>query len=175
MELTKLHLGCGPHIFPGWKNYDLEPGPGGIKCDLSRALPIDSASVDFIFSEHFIEHLSRDQGAAFLRECYRVLKPGGVIRISTPDLLQLIYCYLNDIITDWAPTWAPRTPARLVNEGMRLWGHQFIYDGDELSLALTEAGFKSIAGWDWRDSDHADLKNLEVRPYIGDLILEAMK
>lgn len=175
MDVIKLHLGCGPHIFDGWKNFDLAPGPGGVSMDLTGNLPFQNESVDFIFSEHFIEHLTREQGQKFFQECYRILKTGSVMRISTPDLDYIFRCYKVGRVTDWAPTWNPKSPAAMVNEGLRLWGHQFVYDLDELREGLLLAGFNDVRKSAWRKSKFEELKNLEVRPNIGDLIVEAVK
>jgi predicted SAM-dependent methyltransferase len=57
---------------------------------LSSPTPFASDTFDFIFSEHMIEHVSHDDGAKMLAECHRVLKPGGHIRITTPDLAFLV-------------------------------------------------------------------------------------
>lgn len=174
--MLKLHLGCGNHIMPGWKNLDLEPGPGGIVCDLRKPLPEESESVDYIFTEHFIEHLSREDGVRLLRECYRVLKPGGVIRVVTPDLHMIMVWYTNRKLDVFAPTWEPKTPARFVNEAMREWGHQFVYDSEELVDVLKEAGFPvPFLSEEHGRSDHEALDGLEVRPNTQELIVEATK
>jgi predicted SAM-dependent methyltransferase len=176
VQSIKLHLGCGPHIFEGWKNVDLEPGSRGVKADLRKGLPWQGTeTVDYIFTEHFIEHLTRDDGQRFLDECYRVLRPRGVLRISTPDLNFLVDCFELKQTDHWVPTWRPRSPSRMLNEGMRLWGHQFLYDVSEMIQALHEAGFQFVEKCDWRQSRHPDLKGMEIRPFIGDLIVEAMK
>lgn len=177
MKETKLHLGCGAIIIPGWLNYDTHPGHGGIVRDLSRPFFENSDSVDIIFHEHFIEHLSRAAGVAFLRECYRVLKPGGVMRIVTPNLAQLCVDYMNGMIDRFKGAWEPKTACAMVNEGMRLWGHEFLYDVDELALVLVEAGFSadSIEDWAYRHSATPALKGVDQRPHHGELILEATK
>jgi predicted SAM-dependent methyltransferase len=48
-------------------------------------LPFENNSLDFIFSEHFFEHLFFDEALSLLGECYRILKPWGVIRNRVPD------------------------------------------------------------------------------------------
>lgn len=175
-HIIKIHAGCGPHIFQDWINYDLAPGPGGVAHNLEAGIPYRQA-VAFIFSEHFIEHLTRDRGQAFLKSCYEALQPGGVLRISTPDLKSIMNDYRMKKTDRYAPTWSPTSPARFVNEGLRAWGHQFVYDQDELVEALTTAGFalKNITSEKWHRSQHEELANREVRPYRNDIILEAKK
>src|SRR5688572_1785254 len=82
---SKLHLGCGPLALPGWLNIDNEPYAGVDRVlDVTAGLPFED--VQFIFAEHFIEHLSFDASTALMRECRRVLREDGVLRLSTPNL-----------------------------------------------------------------------------------------
>jgi len=172
----KLHLGCGGHLLPSWANVDLD-GPEGVVClDLSKPLPVADGAVKFVFCEHFIEHISAEQGRAFLRECCRVLRPGGVMRVSTPDLNTLVQEYLAGRVGEWRDVdWSPATPCAMINEGLRLWGHQFVYDEAELVSALKAAGFSNVGRMPWHESGHVELRDLETRPYHRDLILEATK
>jgi predicted SAM-dependent methyltransferase len=172
----KLHLGCGTHLLEGWANIDLDGPSGVIRHDLTRPLPMRADSADLVFCEHFIEHLTRAQGLALLQECRRVLKPGGTLRLSTPDLRKLIDEYLAGRTTAWAQLgWQPLTPCRMLNEGLRLWGHLFVYDRAELLGLLAEAGFREIEAKTWRESAHPALRGLESRPFVGELIYEARK
>lgn len=107
---VKLHFGCGPRILKGWINIDLSFEPyerylqyytdtyypeavrGGradlYTMDITRTgLPLPDDSVDVIFHEDFLEHLNQKEQILFLAETFRVLKPGSVHRINTPDLL----------------------------------------------------------------------------------------
>src|SRR6266853_6365646 len=99
----KVHLGCGPDIRSGWLNIDLalngvEPPSSGnatfINYDLRRTLPLADESCDLIYSAHFLEHLEYKHGLQLLRECYRLLRPGGVIRISLPTFDRTFAAYL---------------------------------------------------------------------------------
>ncbi len=172
---SKLHLGCGAIILPGWLNVDINPGPGGVQCDLTKPLRMASATVDYVFNEHFLEHLDRAQGVALLRECYRVLRKGGVLRIITPDLQVLMTDYVTKNLERVKEVWRPATPAQMFNEGMRLWGHQFVYDADELVLVLREAGFTMITRADYKQSMEPALIGIDQRPHHEELIFEAMK
>ncbi len=172
---VKLHLGCGPHVFPGWINYDVEPGAGGVARDLSRPLPHADGSVGYIFTEHFVEHVTHAQGIALFRECLRVLAVGGVLRVVTPSLEHVVDCYRRGEPIDLPGVWSPATPAIMLNEALRLWGHQFVYDRTELLRTLTIAGFRAITEAPHRVSAFAELNGLEVRPYTGELVMEATK
>src|SRR5262245_43358548 len=113
----RLHLGCGPNLLTGWANVDLRSAAGVVELDLAHALPVADDSVELIYSEHFIEHLDRGDGERLLRECRRVLKPGGRIRISTPDLQAAARFYLEGRTDDWQDVgWHPETPCRMLNE-----------------------------------------------------------
>lgn len=139
----KLHLGCGPNVMKGWLNYDLNPAEGGIKHDLTRPLPHPDNSVDMCFSEHFIEHITREQAVELLKECHRVLRPGGRLRITTPNLDVLVQDYVNGKIDRWKGGWEPSTPCQMLNYGLTSWGHKFTYNVQELVQVFIEAGFKN--------------------------------
>jgi hypothetical protein len=98
------------------------------------------------------------------------------MRISTPDLRRFIDEYLDGHTSEFADVgWEPETPCRMVNEGLRLWGHQFVYDAAELEVLLRRCGFSSIVRTGWRESRHEALRGLEARPFHGELIFEATR
>jgi predicted SAM-dependent methyltransferase len=171
----KLHLGSGSVRHDGWLNVDLDAPSADLHLDLTEPLPFDDGSVEFIVNEHFIEHVTRDEALALLKECHRVLCPDGVLRLSTPNLKFLTVCYLSRRIDEWDDLWMPANPCRMMNEGMRSWGHQFMYDADELTAILTEAGFAHITFVAWCESAIDELVGLESRPFHGELIVEAAK
>ena len=186
--VAKLHLGCGARILDGWLNVDIEPcSPQVLRLDATQAFPFADASFDYIFSEHMIEHLSYPQGQQMLAECRRVLKPGGVLRIATPDLAFLVALYgaeksaLQNAYLEWAHmqfiAWAPEaSDTFVVNNFVRDWGHQFIYDPKTLHRALRDAGFTTPAACEINASSHdalCGLEHLERMPE-GFLRLETM-
>lgn len=176
--MVKLNLGCGPHVMQGWYNYDID-GLGRrdiVPLDLSLGiLPHVDKSVDYIFSEHFIEHISRKQALKLLKECHRALKPKGVLRLVTPDLGRLVEHYSQSKTVKMPGVWEPSTPCQMINDGMRLWGHQYLYDRHEISLILMEAGFKLAWECSKHISRHTELCNLEVRPEYFEMYIEAEK
>ena len=177
---TKLNLGCGPKIMPGWVNIDMQGAPPVVIHDLTKPLPVASETVEYIYNEHFIEHITRDQGRFLLSECRRVLKPGGVIRVSTPDLRVLVEQYLSSDLqaslqAAYNNGWYPQSAAQLMNGGMRLWGHQFVYDEVDFLALFKESGFVNVTVAKWRESVHPVLRNLETRSFQRDLVVEAIK
>lgn len=174
--MKKLHLGCGGVYKEGWVNIDLEAPEADMNYDLTKPLPFADESVQFIYSEHFIEHIGRNHGYEFLCECRRVLAPNGVIRLSTPNLAHLVECYRRRNITEWRGSgWLPDSACNLLNQGMRLWGHTYVYDAEELCRMFMEAGFAKPQMMGWGKSARVELQGLETRPYHQDLILEVAK
>jgi len=171
----KLHLGCGEKHFTGWINVDVISSADVVH-DLTKPLPFESNSIEYIFNEHFIEHLTYDQGKKFLEECYRVLIPNGILRISTPNLDWVVTCYIENRLSEWQNVgWRPKTKCQLMNEGLRLWGHQYVYNDDELKTLLKIVGFNQVISENYRQSNFDVLKNIETRPYHNELIIEATK
>jgi len=96
----KLHLGCGTIYKEGWINIDNNSDKNIQKLDLDwdlrNSLPFPDNSVDFIFNEHFLEHLTVEEGIQAIKDFFRVLKPGGTMRIAMPDLeKQLLYILIK--------------------------------------------------------------------------------
>jgi predicted SAM-dependent methyltransferase len=86
----RLQLGSGDNFLKGWLNTDLHPRSRDIIfLDATKPFPFEDDIFDYIFSEHLIEHFTHEVGESMLRECYRVLRFGGKMRISTPSLEQL--------------------------------------------------------------------------------------
>lgn len=172
--MIKIHVGCGANVMAGWDNLDKDAGPGVTVCDVRTSLPYAAKTVDFIFSEHFIEHLTLDEGASMFREFARVLKPGGVVRVATPDLCVLAKAYLRGDTNLYAPVgWVPASPAQMLNYGLTLWEHRFTYDERELTRLFESVGFKAKR-CKVRMSDHETLRALECRPDLGDLVMESV-
>lgn len=173
----KLHLACGTNILSGWTNVDLETQSVDIiQHDLTQPWPFPNSSVDFIYSEHFIEHLSQADASAFVAECFLKLKPGGTVRISTPSLSRLVRQYEQSKTDSWNDVgWHPVTRADMINQGMRLQGRQYLYDCSELEKTFRENGFIEITRQKWGASTVDEFNQIESRPDHGEIILEATK
>jgi predicted SAM-dependent methyltransferase len=173
-----LHIGCGDVHLDGWVNIDLDSPKADLKHDLRQPLPYAGGSVEFIYNEHFMEHLTVQEGVAFLRECHRLLKPGGVLRVATPDLRYVAFRYFfrwkkQDWIRQYRYEWI-QTRAEMMNMMFHEWGHRYLYDEEELRRRLTEAGFLTIVRRRLLRSPHPALRNRETRK-DSKLILEATR
>lgn len=169
----KLHLGSGGRIIDGWANIDIT-GLRTIPWDLRNPLPLAPDQVRFVYTEHFIEHIDRPAARRLLSRVRTAMAPGAAIRLSTPDLAKLVQDYQDGrLVRMDHGGWYPETPCRMLNEGMRLWGHLFLYDEPELTALLEECGYSDIRRVERGQSDHPELMDLESRPDFGDLILEA--
>ncbi len=93
-----LNLGCGSRYHPAWTNVDFAPeDPAVLSHDLRRGIPFPDEEFDVVYHSHVLEHFSRRGARGFLRECRRVLKPGGTLRVAVPDLELIAKTYLGTL------------------------------------------------------------------------------
>jgi SAM-dependent methyltransferase len=91
-----LNLGCGSLFHPDWQNLDLGGDPKYVtKADIRKRLPFEDNSVDACYHSHVLEHLTASDGKGLLKECFRVLKPKGILRVVVPDLEASATHYLS--------------------------------------------------------------------------------
>jgi predicted SAM-dependent methyltransferase len=168
----KLNVGCGTDYKEGWINIDNNSDNNIEKLDLNwdmrKPLPFKDKSVDYIFNEHFFEHLTPEEGQVVMKDLKRILKPGGIMRIAMPDLEGVIYNYLNvplseDPVIKEFDLGFVRTRAEWMNISLRWWGHKWLYDWEELERRLRDAGFTEMRRAKLRKSAHPELRGLEIR------------
>ena len=95
-KLPYLNIGCGAHYNPTWVNIDFrKTGEGVIAHNLLKGIPFPDNSFEMVYHSHVLEHFSKQDGIFLLNECYRVLKPNGVLRMAIPDLEQITRHYLR--------------------------------------------------------------------------------
>ncbi len=92
--IRRLNWGCGAEGEAGWINSDQKEGPGvDISCDIRDGLPLETDSIDYAVSIHALPEIPYPELVPALVELRRVLKPGGVLRLSLPDLDKAIAAY----------------------------------------------------------------------------------
>lgn len=165
-----LNLGSGADKRDGWVSVDGNPDyTPHVLHDLRQLpLPFKTATVGLIYMEMALSQLSPDRGQALLLDCYRMLKPGGRIRIHEYDF------------AEWEKRWILatgkfryKTRAERHYEWSRSYGWQLIYDRRTMVKYLTLAGFSEIVEVVCGKSDTRALRDLEKRKH--GFVVEARK
>ena len=97
LSFQSINLACGGKLCfePGWINVDHVPSSDAVKkVNLLKPLPYTDNSFDVVYHSQFIEHISPEMGSQFIKECFRILKPAGILRVVTPDLENQVKEYL---------------------------------------------------------------------------------
>jgi SAM-dependent methyltransferase len=212
IRLRRLHLGCGLTTPEGWLNVDgswnarlakhprlrallvaarLVPRSAGevpwsrdiLIHDLAKPLPFANASFHAVYSSHTLEHLYLEDTQALLRECHRVLAPGGAARMVVPDLRSFIQDYLGERSVWWPEEpFVPRTAADRFNRNLslrpparegasalhRLYrsltdfrAHKWMFDAESLAFHMREAGFVEVEERPYLDSRISGIEDVE--------------
>lgn len=172
----KLHIGCGTRLFDGWLNTDWSPRTtSSMRLDVREPFPFPDATFRYVYAEHVIEHVDFAHGRHMCDEVFRVLQPGGVVRLATPDLSRLLmlfrdepplteieHRYIDDIRTWCWPDepLATANPVFTLNNNVRDWGHRFLYDAATIEGLLASVGFDPPVRCELQDSEHAVLAGL---------------
>lgn len=193
--MLKLNLGCGGVTYSGWDNIDCVPelsknGHEFLCHDLRLGLPYQDNSVDLIYSSHFLDHLEASKEVPkLLTECYRVLRPRGVIRLQVMDIRKLITAYLEGTMSQFdycQPAFFRRTHSQGLKFGLLLLGslagkdhytgHWWVADFEGISEYLSKVGFSGI-----REMAPGESRSMTMRREVQDtyidhtLIVEAEK
>lgn len=153
----RLNLGCGDNrLPPPWQNHDAD-------VDITEPLPWPDDSAQFIVIEHCVEHVSYYEAIEFFKECYRVLKIGGVLRVTVPSLTQVMNCGDQEYF-DWlhAKGWAPTADDRGAMHAMLYChGHKTAWNALLMEATLYYCGFNSPRKQKLNWSSHPDLCGVE--------------
>ncbi|MCX6360311.1 MAG: methyltransferase domain-containing protein [Armatimonadetes bacterium] len=95
-----LNLGCGRRFSkaPEWTNIDIRSSHDRVIAhDLADGIPFPDGTFDVVYHSNMLEHLDRAAAEGLLRECCRVLKPGGLCRVGVPDMEDIARIYLDEL------------------------------------------------------------------------------
>jgi len=211
-EERKLHIGCATITPPGWINLDGSWNAGLAQhlfirrvLKLLRIVPVDKSTIQWskdilihdvrkglpfcdnylnaVYSSHLLEHLYCEEAKSLLRECFRTLKPGGIIRLVVPDLCSIVFKYIQERQSkpeaqdDKELSPADRLCQRL---GMRpqappqgnllyrfyttikeFHSHKWMYDKESLVRRLLEVGFINVSGMSFLESEIPGIEEVE--------------
>lgn len=211
-ELIRLNLGCGLLTSPGWVNLDGSwnarlakhpvlrralsflhilppdkmniPWPSTIFLhDVRKPLPFPGASASAVYSSHMLEHLYFEEGRRLIQESFRVLAPGGILRVVVPDLHAIVREYLGErpfgplsreleslpaadrlnqrLLMRWPAPSSRNVLYRIYDAWQDFHSHKWMYDFDSLAFLLTSVGFVEIQRRDCHDSRISAIHEVE--------------
>jgi predicted SAM-dependent methyltransferase len=162
-KLLKLNLGCGTNKLAGWENHDAD-------VDVTKPLPWPDDSASHISIEHCIEHVAYKAAIEFFKEAYRVLAPGGVLRVTVPSLEQIAECEDYDyhkFTTKWQNIGPTKRGA--IHAIIYAHGHEMVWDAAIMVATLYYAGFNDVRAFKPGESDDPVLRGVEGHgKVIGD-------
>lgn len=153
-----MNMMCGKRDFgPGWTHVDIQPFAHVVWADITMSIFLDH-SVDLIYCSHGIAYFDREEIVLLLKRWHSKLRPGGVLRLSTPDwdvlktldkpLLGPLYGKMSD-----PPIY-----------------HRTVYTERELTQVLHDSGFGHVRRYDHKKTDHAQHDDHSAAYYQGKLI-----
>lgn len=156
--VRKVHVGCGPHNrMEGWHNVDIKPFDSvDTAMDVTKSWPF--SDLDHIYSEHFLEHLELLDGVTFLERGGKSLRPGGRMRLSTPNLHWVM---LTHFATGDAPAEQRLDETFKTNRAFHGWGHQFLYTEETLRWLLETLGYEDVSFHEYGKSEDPVFVGLE--------------
>jgi len=177
-DIPRLHIGCGGKNIKGWLNVDKFAANADTFLNAEKRFPFEDDTFKYIYSEHMIEHLRINKVKGFLEEVYRVLKPGGIFRVTCPDLELFVDQYKSGDKAffeelkkpvDWKGrkhpdlTWVVRSNGAIfmsvaVKEFHK---HRWMYDFETLESCLREVGFKNIRKKSFQQSESSELSAMD--------------
>ena len=167
-----LHLGAGETIIPEFINLDIREKNDIDKISLVYPLDFDNDIFDLVYSSHVLEHFSRRQIRNVLQEWTRVLKPGGILRLSVPSIENLIKIYLKckDLGQIIGPLYG--------GQDYKYNFHYTVFDIDTLVSLMESVGLDAIHTWDYRRTIHSkywDYSQAETKGILISLNIEGRK
>jgi predicted SAM-dependent methyltransferase len=228
-ESLRLNLGCGLQAPDGWVNVDGSWNarlakrpllrrlltsmhfiakdkyaiPWSSKIfihDIRKPLPFPDGSASAIYASHVLEHLYFEQGKRLIREAFRVLRAGGILRVVVPDLNTIVQEYLGErpfgplsgelgslrpadrlnhrLLMHWPTAPSGNLLYRIYNAWQDFHSHKWMYDADSLIALFQAEGFADARCRGCRESQIEDVDKVEDQSRIlngAGVCVEAVK
>jgi predicted SAM-dependent methyltransferase len=151
MKKRYLHIGCGDNILPTpFENLDIRPSKGVDHVSEAFPLPFKDGEFDLVYTSHVLEHFKKIDTQPVLNEWVRVLKPGGTIRISVPNLENLIKIY--QLTGDMEYIIGPLMGGQTYEQNF----HYNMFDKKRLTKYLENAGCEAVHPWNFKRTSHSN-------------------
>jgi len=172
--LDRLHIGSANFVVDGWTNVDA--GGGDLAFNVNWGMPFADDNVELVYCAHMLEHLRfADQAPAFLRDVWRLMKPGAIARFVVPDIRKLLTAYVekdrdffadrqrfypldSQFLSDGVATLDYALLYAGVGPSMLNYNHKFGYDAATLAALLRGAGFSATRQCGFQASRHPALR-----------------
>ncbi len=176
------NLGCGVSFFKGFLNIDFwaqlqqnvvykdlngTQDTFMLNFDLRGGVPARDSSLDLIYHSHMLEHLNFTDGIAFTKECFRALKPKGVMRVLVPDLELFVNAYASDntfFLDEYRRVLDNKiyiTKGSIFMGMLHNHGHKMGYDFETLKWLLENSGFSNVTRTLYASSKIDSVNSLE--------------
>jgi hypothetical protein len=147
--VKRLNLGCGAYRLEGWDNWDADPETPADRHFFVPPIPVGDRTVDEIYCGHLLEHFEPAEADELLRECRRVLVPGGKLGVVVPDTRAVLARYLEQRHTwvevpqgqQWNLDDLDAVCSVFLYSTIQPSRHKWAYDGATLRRALVRNGF----------------------------------
>lgn len=165
-------MGCGNVLLLGFINMDIRDEVSPDKVSLVYPVDYDESTFDMVYASHILEHFPRKQTLNVLQEWVRILKRGGILRLSVPNFEALINIYkrTKDLDQIIGPLYG--------KQNYRYNYHNTVFDLKTLKGLMEKAGLTAVHWWDFRrteHSDHWDYSQAETKGILISLNLEGRK
>jgi len=182
-----VNVGAGNAWLDGWINTDVVWW-SNMYLDLTKPWPVPPGSIDRIYGDNVIEHFPLNAARTVLRYCFDALRPGGRIRLATPDVERTARAYLDNpqLTADHLARhrrhgYPADHPVDMLRITYVYHGHHqgYCFDWSSLSAELLACGFVDVGRYEAGVSDEPLFDGLERREEpteaATELIVEARK
>jgi predicted SAM-dependent methyltransferase len=171
----QLHLGSATTPREGWVNIDMFGHPVDLAWNLNHPLPFSGGTVDAIFHEYVLTCFPPREALNLITDSYRLLRPGGILRISVADPEQYVRAWLERDAAFLGEVSPGRpTPLIAILDVFYSYTNRWMYDFESIALLCNAAGFTRVEQRTFGDSRIVPCPDGEHRRR-GSLIVEAIK